>query len=189
MRLVTRILHGGLAGVALFVLGLAGALPAGAQTAAPVPAPTMFTMSGNYAAFTGAKTTTSAVIASAAIRILPEVSVGYEHNQVNAVNARWELGVVAYTRQLNSLLGSTISSKLLVDTSQIGVTFSAGAGKLLQPTANRIAETVGVHVSYPLADHISLQILGVDYLHGGVQNGLLTVNSTANISTGVNIYF
>jgi len=162
-----------------------------AQTAAPVPAPTLFTLSGNYAAFSGTKTTNAAVIATAAIQILPNVSVGYEHIQVTSgiTNARWELGVVAYTRQLSSLLGSKIADKLLVDTSQIGVTFTAGAGKLLQPTVNRIAETVGVHFSYPLADHISLQIIGVDLLHGGVQTGLLTTNTSENISSGINIFF
>src|SRR3974390_2997674 len=178
-----------LLGVSLLFLA---AVAAHAQTAAPVvPKPTLFTMSGNYAAFTGTKTTTPAVIASAAIQILPNVSVGYEHIQLTASGntARWELGVVAYTRQLNSLLGTTISSKLLIDTSQIGVTFSAGAGKLLQPTVNRIAETAGVHFSYPLADHISLQIIGVDVLHGGVETGFLTTNTTENISTGLNIFF
>lgn len=174
----------------LFLMLLAGT-SLHAQTATPVPAPTLFTMSGNYAAFTGTKVSTPAVIASAAIQLLPNISVGYEHIQVtsSAFTARWELGVAAYTQQLNSLLGSTISNKLLIDTSQIGVTFSAGAGKLLQPTANRITETVGVHFSYPLMDHISLQVLGVDLLHGGVVTGILTTNTTANISTGINIYF
>ena len=177
--------------VLLALLFAFAVLPIHAQTPATIPAPTMFTMSGNYANFSGNKTSTPAVIATAAIQLLPDVSVGYEHIQLTgaSVSARWELGVVAYTRQLSSLLGSKITSKLLVDTSQIGVTFSAGAGKLLQPTVNRIAETVGVHFSYPLADHVSLQVIGVDVLHGGVTSGLLTTNTTENISTGLNIYF
>jgi len=154
-----------------------------------IPAPNLFTMSGNYSEFRSSSSTTPAVIATAAIQVTPTISVGYEHISVSSASARWELGVVAYTRPLNELLGATLSKKILFDTTKIGVTFSAGAGKLLQPTVNRIAETAGVHFSYPLADHISLQIIGIDYLHGGVQNGFVTTNNAQNISTGLNIYF
>jgi hypothetical protein len=170
----------------LFVLFAA---PCFAQTS--VPKPSLFTMSGNYAAFTGTKTTTPVVVATAAVQVTNHFSFGYEHIQATSgsLDARWELGIGAYTRQLNELLGANLSSKILFDVSQIGVTFTAGGGKLLQPTVNRIAETAGVHFSYPLADHISMQVIGVDILHGGVQTGILTTNTTASVSSGINIYF
>lgn len=99
------------------------------------------------------------------------------------------MGVIAYTRTLNTLLGTKLSDKLLFDASQIGVTFSAGAGKVLEPTANRIAETIGVHISYPLSDHLSLQVIGVDLLHGGGHTAYITANTTQAVSTGLNIHF
>jgi hypothetical protein len=161
-------------------------LPAAAQS---IPAANLFTISGNVSSFGSGSTTTPAAIASAAIQLTNRVSVGYEHIAATAVNTRYELGVAAYTLPASALLGSKITSKLLLDVSKVGVTFSAGAGKVLEPTANRIAETGGVHISYPLMDGLSLQLIGVDVLHGGGHTNLLTVNTSAAISTGINIYF
>jgi hypothetical protein len=165
-------------------------IPTYAQTVAPAPpAPDYFTITGNYAAFAKGSTTTPAVIATAALNVTQRISVGYEHISVSAANARWELGAVAYTLPLNALLGKTISAKLMFDPTNIYVTFSAGAGKVLQPQVNRIAETAGFHLSYPLMDHVSVQLVGVDFLHGGVQSGFITTNTSEAISTGLNISF
>ena len=160
-----------------------------AQTPAPAQSPDYFTLTGNFSSFSNQSSTTPAVIATAALNLTTRVSVGYEHIQVSSVSARWELGVASYTLPLNSLLGKKISSKLVFDPSNINVTFSAGAGKLLQPTANRIAETAGFHISYPLMDHVSVKLVGVDFLHVGVQSGFLTTNVTEAVSTGLNISF
>jgi hypothetical protein len=170
---------------AIGLLVIAG-LPAAAQS---VPAPSLFTISGNASSFGSGHATSPAIIASAAIQLTPRVSVGYEHIAISAVSTRYEMGVAAYTLPASALLGSRITSKLLLDVSKVGVTFDAGAGKVLEPTANRIAEMAGVHISYPLMDGLSLQLIGVDVLHGGGHTNLLTVNTSAAISTGINIYF
>jgi hypothetical protein len=168
--------------LSLFAVGLHAQTPA-------VPPTQLFTISGNIAGFSGASATNGAVIATAAIQILPSVSAGYEHIAISSLNSRFELGVVAYTRPLSSLLGSILTSKLLFDATQIGVTFSAGAGKVLEPTANRIAETVGVHFSYPLTNNMSVQIIGIDVLHGAGKTGFVTTNYAQAVSTGINIHF
>jgi hypothetical protein len=161
-----------------------------AQTVTPpTPTPNLFSISGNIADFGRGATPQAAMIATASVQTTKNLSLGYEHIAVSGGNARWELGVGAYTRPLSDLLGSKLTSKLLINTSIIGVTFSAGAGKVLLPTANRIAETAGVHISYPLIDGISLQLIGVDVLHGAGHTSFLTVNTTTAISTGINIYF
>ncbi len=173
----------------LAILFMAAGLRAQTAATPAIPPVQLFTLSANVAGFNSPSATNGAMIATAAIQILPSVSVGYEHIGITSINSRYELGVIAYTRTLNTLLGKTISDKLLFDASQIGITFSAGAGKLLQPTANRIAETAGVHISYPLSDHISYQIVGIDVLHGGVQTGFLTSSTTEALSTGINLHF
>lgn len=173
------------------VLFLLGAATVKAQTppTPTVPSPAIFTFSGNIAGFNGPSATNGAVIGTAALQVTNTLSAGYEHISVSSLASRWELGVLAYTRPLNQLLGTTLSNKINFDTGAIAVTFSAGAGKLLQPTVNRIAETVGVHISYPIGNNMSVQIIGVDFLHGGVQSGTVTVNMTEAVSTGINFSF
>jgi hypothetical protein len=177
----------------LAIMFAALSLPLHAQTVLPVstPAPNLFSISGNIADFgRGPSSSSAAMIATASVQTTKNLSLGYEHIAVtSAGKPRWELGVAAYTRPLSDLLGSKLASKLLINTSNIGVTFSVGAGKVLAPTANRIAETAGVHISYPLIDGISLQLIGVDVLHGAGHTQFLTVNTTTAISTGINIYF
>jgi hypothetical protein len=168
--------------LSLFAVGLHAQTPA-------VPPTQLFTITGNIAGFSGASATNGAVMASAAMQILPTVSVGYEHVGISSINSRFELGVIAYTRPLSSLLGSTLTNKLLFDATQIGVTFTGGAGKVLEPTANRIAETVGVHFSYPLSGNMSVQVIGIDILHGGGHTGFITTNYAQAVSTGLNIHF
>lgn len=163
---------------------------AGVRAQAPAVPPTqLFTFSGNLAGFNGGSGTNGAVIATAALQILPSVSVGYEHITISALNVRGEMGVIAYTRTLNTFLGKTLSDKLLLDSSQIGVTISGGAGKILQPTANRVGETLGVHISYPLNDHLSMQVIGVDVLHGAGRTITITSNYSEAVSTGLIVHF
>jgi hypothetical protein len=173
------------------VLALVLSFSAHAQSTTPPAAPPtqIFTFSGNLSGFSGATATNGAVIATAAIQVTNQVSAGYEHIAISGINSRFELGVIGYTRTLNALLGPTLSNKLLFDPSQIGVTFTAGAGKVLEPTANRIAETVGVHISYPLTNNMSVQVIGVDFLHGGGNTGFITSNFAQAVSTGLNIHF
>jgi hypothetical protein len=178
--------------MALCLFLAAGSLRA--QTApAPAPLPATppvnhFVITANVAGFMGVKGSPgTASILTAAMQIMPSLSAGYEH--IGIGNTRWELGVVAYTKPLSSLLGSKLSSKLLFDASQVNFTFSGGGGKLLQPTVNTVAETAGFHISYPITDHLALQIVGVDFLHSTHTSGFLTTNTTQTISSGINVYF
>jgi len=161
-----------------------------AQSTTPVVPPTqLFTFSGNISGFSTGSSTSGAVVATAALQLTNQFSAGYEHIQISSINSRYELGVVAYTRTLDTLLGTSLSSKLLFDPSQIGVTFSGGLGKVLEPTANRIAETLGVHISYPLTTNMSIQVIGIDFLHGGGHTGFITSSYSEAVSTGINIHF
>lgn len=177
------------------MITLLGLLFLGTSTRAqtpPAPAPPAaqhFTISGNAVGFTSSTGTNVAEIMTAAMQLTTRVSAGYEHIAISALSARYEMGVVAYTLPLTSLVGQTLSSHFVFNSDNIQVTFSAGGGKLLQPTTNRIAETGGVHISYPLSDHVSMQLIGIDVVHGGPQVGFITTNTTTAISTGLNFSF
>jgi hypothetical protein len=161
-----------------------------AQAPLPVTPPVQtFVITGNIAGFNGASATSGAVIASAGMQVTNAISASYVHVGISAINSRYELGVIGYSRTLNSLLGKKISDKLLFDASQIGVTFTGGVGKVLQPKVNGFAETVGIHISHPLTNNMSVQIIGIDFLHGGGHTGFLTRNVTEAVSTGINIHF
>lgn len=153
------------------------------------PAPTHFVISGSATGFTGANGTSAASIAGAAIQLTPHISAGYLQVTVPAISARFQMGVVNYTKPLNEWLGTTISNKLVFNISNINLTVQAGGGKLLQPIVNRIAETAGVYVSYPVSNNVSLQLVGVSVLHGGAQTGFVTTNTTTALSTGINFSF
>lgn len=172
------------------VMVIAMAINVQAQTTPPVvTAPTqMFVFSGNIAGFNGASGTNGAVIATAALQLTPAISTGYEHLAISALNVRGEMGVIAYTKPLSSFFGSKVASKLLVDTSAIGLTISGGAGKILQPTANRVGETLGVHLSYPLSANMSWQV-GIDVLHGAGRTTIITSNYNDVASTGLVVHF
>lgn len=150
---------------------------------------THFTVSGTGASFTGATGTSAVAIAGVNVQMTPNFSAGYKHYQIPAINARFEMGVIDYSRSLDKLVGSKIASKFTFDLSKINVTFEGGGGKLLQPTANRIAETGGVFLAYPLSDHVSLQLVGVTVLHGGIQTGFVTVSTTETVGSGLSFSF
>jgi hypothetical protein len=168
--------------LSLFAVGLHAQTPA-------IPPTQLFTFSGNLGGFNGSSATNGAVIATAALQILPTVSAGYEHLNISALNLRGEFGVIAYTRPLSAFLGKTIADKLLFDTTQIGVTISGGAGKILQPTANRVGETLGVHFSYPLTTNLSVQVIGIDVIHGAGKTLIISSNYSEAVSTGLNVHF
>lgn len=149
-----------------------------------------FTLSGSAVAFKGTSSTLAASIGQASFQMTKRLAIGYEQVTVPTL-ASFDLGVVSYTLPLNALAGKKLSSHFTFDPTQIGVTFQGGIGKVLQADqgVSRIAETVGVYISYPLANHLSLNIIGGQWLHGGVQNGFIVTPSTAAISSGLSISF
>lgn len=170
----------------LFTILLAVALSLPAQTPAPA---THFVLSGSATGFAGPGGTYAAVIAGAAIQITDHISAGYNQLTVPTLGMRWELGVVNYTRPLTDILPQSFLAKLKFDPSNIYLTGQAGIGKLLEPSANHIAETLGLFVSYPLSNNVSLQLVGLSGYNGGVQRGIVTTNQQIGVSTGINFSF
>jgi hypothetical protein len=176
------------------VLSLVVSMSVSAQTPTPpTPPPDApiqhLVINASAVGFNGPSGTQAASVMGAGLQLTKRVSLGYLHVTIPAVSARFELGVANYTAPLSAVLGKKLSSKFIFDTSLINVTFQGGMGKLLQPTANRIAETAGVYITYPIASHVSFQVIGGQFVHGGVQSGLITRNYNAAVSTGLNFYF
>lgn len=172
--------------IAVLALILSSAVPAVAQTGTIQH----ITLSGSATGFMGGGGTQPASIAGATFSLTQRISLGYEQITIPSV-ASFDMGIGQYTLPFSSLMGKKISSHFVFDASKVNVTFMAGAGKLLQSAQNvsRIAETAGVYVSYPISGNLSVRIVGAQYIHGGVQNGLLTTPSTAAISTGLSLSF
>lgn len=149
-----------------------------------------FTLSGSAMAFKGVSGTQAASIGQASLQLTSRVDIGYEQITVPTL-ATWDLGVAGYALPLNSLLGKKISSHFAFDSSGYKVHFQAGIGKVMQSTqsVSRIAETAGVYLTKDVANHITLRIIGGEWLHGGVQNGFIVTPSTAAISSGLSISF
>jgi hypothetical protein len=111
----------------------------------------------------------------------------YEHFSIPSLNATGHLAVASYTRPLNALLGKTVASKLLFDTTNINVTFSGGAGRW-STTKSNIAETAGVSISYPIpGTSAAFQIIGYQYIHAPNVNGVITRNN--QVQSGLIVYF
>lgn len=146
-------------------------------------------ITGAAVSFKGVSGTQPASIMAAGLQLTTHFSAAYEQITVSGLPARYQLGVVNYTNGLNIILGKTLSSKFLFDTSNINLTFTAGGGKLLTPTANHIAETAGIALSYPVASHMSVQVFGYQVVHSPASFGLVTSNYTQQMSTGFNLYF
>lgn len=161
------------------------------QTTAPAPAPVQhFVISASAAGYNGQSGATALSIAGTGIQLTTNVSVAYNliSNPSDNTAPKYNLGVINYSRGLDAILGKTLSSKLTFDTSNFVVTFQAGAGKVSMPSAHHIAETGGIYLSRPLADHVSLQIVGYQVLHGQGTT-VLTHNVTQQISSGLNFTF
>jgi hypothetical protein len=175
-------------GFALFLVLLVLALPGLALAQAPSssPADHIF-VSGGVLAFNGPNGMTASSNLGAALQLTKGLSAGYNQVTIPSLNRTYRLGVLNYTRPLSSYLGKKLSSKFVFDVSQINVTLQAGGGKVAQvlphPVFDVIAESAGAFISYPLANHVSAQVVGVQWLHGGKNP------SHVVMSTGLNFHF
>lgn len=166
------------------------ASPAMAQTNIAAPPTFHFVTGGSAINFNSPQGNQVGSIAYVGIQVTPSFTTTYEHITVPSISARYELGVLGYTKPLSSLLGSTLTSKLLFDASNINVTFQGGAGKLLSPTANHIAETFGVSLSYPIpGTSAAIQVLGYQWIHSPAVWGTVQKNYSQQLSTGLVVYF
>jgi hypothetical protein len=171
--------------IAALILILAAASGTPAQTE-------HFTLSGSAVGWMGASSSAPASIAGVSFHLTPRVSLSYEQLTVPTI-ASFDMGYVRYSLPLSSLIGKKITSHFVFDASKVGVSFKAGGGKVLQSALNvsRIAEAGGISLSYPLANHIDVQVIGVTYYHGGISgtNGLVITPSTAAIASGLAVHF
>lgn len=144
-------------------------------------------VTGSALAFNGPNGMTASSQFGAALQLTHRVSVGYEQVTIPGLNRAYRFGVANYTVGLNSLLGKSLSSRFVFDTSIINVTFQAGGGKVDQtaprPVFSNVAETGGIFVSYPLASHVDYQVIGAQWLHGG------SSPSNVALSTGLTFHF
>jgi hypothetical protein len=177
--------------VITLILGIAFATPAQTQH---------FSLSGSVVSFMGPGGSTPASIADGYFNITPNFSTGYQQITIPTL-ATARLGMLAYSKPLSSWVGKTLTKKFVFDASKINLTLLGGVGKLNQGTlnVNRIAETVGLCVDYPVAANVSIKVVCGQWLHGGIVNGIIgnvpipgsptTNSSTAAISSGVRIHF
>lgn len=156
-----------------------------------------FSLSGSVIGYLGPGGSTPSSIADGYFNLTQRVAIGYQQITIPTI-ATIKLGCVTYSLPLNTLAGKKLSSKFVFDASKIGVTFIAGAGKLNQDVlnVNRVAETGGVYISYPLGSNVSLKLVGAQWIHGGIVNGILATglpsspnSSSAAISTGISVHF
>lgn len=165
------------------------AVPSHAQTNV-APPPNFHFVTGGSAINFSANGSNVGSIAFMGIQLTQSVTASYEHITVPSLSSRYEMGVINYTKPLSSLLGKTLTSKFVFDLTNINVTFQGGGGKLLTPTANHIAETVGASLSYPVpGTSAAIQVLGYQWVHSpnvwaGVQKAY-----TQQVSTGIIVYF
>jgi hypothetical protein len=187
--------HPKVAAAILLALMLAGS-PVMAQTNA-VPPPQHFSLSGQVISYMGAGGSTPATIVDGYFNVTARVALGYQQIIIPTL-ATAKLGVATYSLPLNSLVGKKLSAKFVFDSSKIGVTFLAGAGKLNQTMlgVNRTAETAGACVSYPIGANVSIKLVCGQWIHGGIVQGFLTTgvpasptSSTSAVSSGLAIHF
>lgn len=181
----------------LFALALLCLAPVilSAQTNA-VPPVQHFSLSGSVISYLGPGGSAPATIADGSFNVTARVAFGYQTIIVPTV-ATMKFGTASYSLPLNSLVGKKLSGKFVFDSSKIGVTFIGGAGKINQSALNvdRIGETAGIYISYPLGSNVSLRLVGAQWVHGGI-NGFLATglpsssgSSSAAISTGIAVHF
>jgi hypothetical protein len=169
------------------VLLLGAAVPALGQTNVAPPPTFHFVAGGSAINFNSGNGAQVGSVAYTGLQLTADVAVTYEHFTIPSQSASGNLAVASYTRPLSALLGKTVASKLLFDTTNINVTFSGGAGRWTTAKSN-IAETVGVSVSYPIAGtSAAIQILGYQYVHAPSVNGLITRNQ--QVQSGLIVYF
>lgn len=126
-----------------------------------------FVINGNAAGYGGASGTQAVAIEGAGFQVTSNVSVAYGRisNPADSKQPIYNLGDLNYTRELASLLGKKLTSKLVFDSTNWLVTFQASAGKVTGPGFNRIAEGGGVYLSRPVANNVAMTC-GIRVLHG-----------------------
>jgi hypothetical protein len=157
-----------------------------------------FSLSGSAISFMGPAGSAPASIADGSFNVTQRVSFGYQQITIPQL-ATAKLGTLSYSAPLSSFVGKKMTAKFVFDASKISVNLLAGAGKLNQTTlnVNRIAETVGACLSYPLGANVSAKVVCGQWLHGGIVNGILstgvpgtpTSSSNAVISSGISVHF
>jgi len=155
------------------------------QTTPPPTAPATqnFVITVDAANYNNQKGNQAVMLVGASARLTTNFSAGYlaVTNPMDSQQPRYHLGVVNYTRGLEYLLGSKLTSKLAFDASNYFVTFGLGAGKVTSPGVNRIAESASIHLTRPVANNMSMTA-GVLFLRPG--NVVVKVPSV-----GINITF
>jgi hypothetical protein len=183
----------------LFIISLFFSLPAYGQAPSSL---SNFSVSGSAVGFSGAGGTQAAALVGGWFQTTQRVSVGYLNLAVPAISANYNFGMGQYSLPLSSLLGKTISGKLLFDASAIGVSFQAGLGKVLQTTTpigatssvntSRFAEIFGGQVNLPMTSSLSFNVIQVYWVHGGIagtSGGIISpaVSNFPTIAMGLNL--
>jgi hypothetical protein len=176
----------------VFLLALA--IPAYGQNPVTSDQKNYFSLSASASGFIGGGSNQASTLAGAWLNLTQQVSIGYEMLIVPTV-ATYKFGSVHWQMPLSSLIGKKLTGHFLFDASKISVGFKGSVGTLSQgsvvPAVNILAEKAGITLAYPLADHISFQLLSAEWVHGGIRgtSGLVTSPSAAEISAGLGIHF
>lgn len=170
---------------AVLALALVFTLPAYAQSAL-----SNASISGNFTGFFGGSGTQPAVLASASYQVTQRWTGAYWALAVPAVSRSYNMGVATYTLPLSSLLGKTISSKLLFDASAIPIGLSAGAGEVTQSGITHAAGIAGANFGIPVSESATLNVFefyGV--FGGGGTSGLFSniSSTTFTMATGLTV--
>jgi hypothetical protein len=147
-------------------------------------------ISGNFTGFFGGAGTQPAVLASASYQVTQRVTGGYWALAVPALSRSYNMGVGTYTLPLSSLIGKTLSSKLLFDASAIPIGFSAGAGEVSTLGVRHGAGIAGASFGIPVSESTTLNLFEFYGVFGGGQTSGLFGNisgSTFTMATGVTV--
>ena len=156
-----------------------------------------FSMSGNVVSYFGPSGSAPASLADGYFNLTANVSIGYQHITIPSI-ATLQFGMVAYSRPLSSWVGQKLTKKFVFDATKVQVTAFGGLGKLVQDnfSVNRMAETGGACIAYPIAANVSVKLVCGQYIHGGIVNGFLTTgvpssptSNNASVSSGLAIHF
>jgi len=171
----------------LAVLLLCTTLPAFAQTAL-----SNASISGSFTGFSaGSGGWQPAVLASASYQVTQRVTGAYWEISVPSLSRNYNLGVGTYTLPLSSILGKTISSKLLFDASAIPVGFSAGAGEVVQLGITHAAGIAGASFGIPVSESTTLNVLEIYGVFGGGHESGVFSNislSSFTMATGLTVH-
>lgn len=136
--------------------------------------------------FKGAGGTHTGTAVYAGLQVTPTITASYEQINVTDVGYRFELALATYSNSADHFVGKYITSHSLLDWSNYVLSVGGGAGKLLTPNGNHIAETLTASLSYPLpGGKASLQVIGYQYLHAPNFSGTIQTNNTQQVTTGI----